>query len=177
MDAYLFLIVVHVIGTIVGVGGATMIELHLNQALRDNVVSSDEGAFLKLDYSVVRVGLILSILSGFGFLLYYKFAGATFKIYNPVLWAKLVVVLIIAANTLLLQARKINLYWGASFSFVSWWAAALLGILLTNNFRFSFIDGGVFFGPFLSILISYLTAVVIGASVLHYFRNKFSKIV
>ena len=58
MDIGLLLVLVHLVGTIFGVGGATMIEVHLNQALKDSLVSKDESAILALDYKIVRVGLV-----------------------------------------------------------------------------------------------------------------------
>jgi len=175
MDIGLLLVLVHLVGTIFGVGGATMIEVHLNQALKDSLVSKDESAILALDYKIVRVGLILAILSGFGFLLNFKLEGETENLYSPILWAKLLIVIIIAINTLLLQARKISLYWGAAFSFVSWWTAAILGMLMSDNVTVGALVGEGFLPIFSSIIIIYLVAVAIGGVVLHLMRTKVTK--
>lgn len=162
---YLFLIIVHIIGTIIGVGGATMIEVSLNKSLEDGTISEDEQNLLKPTYLVVRIGLLLAILSGFGFLLLYKFGGFTSALYNEVLWAKIVIILMIGVNTLLLQAHKIGLYWGSAISFSSWWMAAILGIFLTNNVTYSFIG----------IIFTYIVVTVIAAYLLHFIRGLLNK--
>jgi len=161
MDIYLALIIGHIAGTILGVGGATLIEVILNRSLADDQMSPDERSIMKSLFTTVRVGLVLAILTGFGFLLLYKFTGQTFRLYNPVLWAKLVIIMIIAVNTLLLQAHRISLYWGSAFSFISWWSAALLGVFLTNSVRYSFLE----------IMLVYVAAVLVGAVVLDWVRK------
>lgn len=160
MDLYLFLIIVHIAGTILGVGGATMIEVALNRSLQDGKISEDEQNLLKPTYTVVRVGLALSILSGFGFLLIFKINGYTEGLYSPVLWAKLLIILVILLNTILLQAHKINLYWGSAFSLTSWWSAAILGLFSSNDVTL----------PFWQIIFAYLLIVVVMAYVLHLIR-------
>ena len=162
MDMYLFLIIVHVIGTVIGVGGATMIEITLNKALEDGTVSNDEQGILKPTFTVVRAGLVLALLSGFGFLLSYKLQGFTSALYNEVLWAKIVIILMIGVNTLLLQAKKIGLYWGSAISFSSWWMAAILGLFLTNNVSYSF----------MGIIATYIVVTVVAAYVLHIIRER-----
>jgi hypothetical protein len=162
MDSYTLLIIAHIVGTILGVGGATMIEVALNKSLKDGTVSEDERAILGPTYTVVRGGLLLAIMSGFGFLLLYKFQGQSFQLYDPVLWAKLVALLVIMVNAILLQLHKISLYWGSSLSFVSWWLVAILGIFLTNGVRYSFF----------SIMAVYILALVVGAALLHAIRTR-----
>lgn len=161
MDLYLFLIIAHLIGTILGVGGATFIEIFLVKSLKDGQVDPTEGSFLKTTYTVVRIGLVLAILSGFGFLLYYQLNGQTFKLYNPLLWAKLTMVLIIALNAVLLQAHKISLYWGSALSFVTWYSAAIVGVFLTNVKLFSYFE----------VMITYAIMVVVGAFILDRIRK------
>lgn len=177
MDVYTFLIVTHLAGTVLGIGGATMIELHLKKALENQEVSEDERAILGVDYGVVRVGLFVSILSGFGFLLFYRYNGYSAALYDPILWAKLIIVLVIGANSLLLQARKISLYWGAAFSFVSWWMVGLLGVYLTNGSKFDVFGGTSFISSFVSVLVVYAIAVAIGAFVLDLTRKYIRKTV
>jgi len=174
MNIELLLIVGHITGTIIGVGGATMIEAHLAQSLKDKLVSKDEKDILAIDYHMVRIGLVLSIVTGFGFLILDKFTDNTAELYDPQLWAKLSIVLLIAGNTLLLQAHKINLYWGSALSFVSWWFAAFVGIMLTEKVHFNFFGNVTFIGEFTSIIIAYVMAVIIGAMILQKFRNKIS---
>lgn len=165
MDIYTLLIIAHLVGTILGVGGATMIEVALNKALMDGTMSPDEREILTPTYTIVRVGLIVSLISGFGFLLIYKFTGQTFRLYDPVLWAKLTVIVVIAINALLLQSRKISLYWGSALSFVSWWLAVILGVFLTNRVHYTY------FG----IMVVYILAIIVGAALLHIIRKRLTK--
>ena len=173
MDIYVLLIIGHLAGTALAIGGATLIEFHLTKALKDGQVTPEEGAMLGVDYNVVRVGFIISVLTGFGFLLYYKFVGQHFRLYDPVLWAKFILVIIVGVNALLLQAHKINLYWGAAFSFVSWWGIGLLGVFLTNGVKFDIFDKNTFASIFTSVIITYAICVVAGAYVLHKVRSLF----
>ncbi len=161
MDTYLFLTIVHIIGTVLGVGGATFVEIFLTKSLRDGHVDPIESDFLKTTFLVVRVGLILALLSGFGFLLLYQLSGQAFKLYNPLLWAKLTMVIIIAGNALLLQAHKISLYWGSAFSFATWYGAAIAGIFLTNGKLY----------PYLWVMFFYVAGVILCAIILDIIRK------
>lgn len=168
MDIYLLLVIGHLVGTILGVGGATMIEVHLNRALADGQMSPDERSLLGLNFVTLRVGLALALFTGIGFVALYAANGQEFRLQNPVFWAKMFMIVVIAVNALLLQSHKIGMYWGSALSFVTWWAAALLGIFLTNGTRFGFIE----------IAIGYIAAVVLGAFVLHkireFIKNKYA---
>ncbi len=175
MDAYTILVIMHIMGTVLGVGGATFIEFHLTMALKDKVVSKEEGTFLALDYKIVRIGLALGLISGFGFLLLYKVSGQTFRLYDPMLWAKISVVLIIALNALLLQAHKISLYWGAALSFVSWWSALVIGIFTTQSVKINFFGSYGFLPTYVSVILLYIVLVVCGAWILHRIRERISR--
>lgn len=167
MDIYALLIIGHLAGTVLGIGGATMIEVHLNKAMLLNM-SADARSMLGLDFVVLRIGLVLSIFTGIGFIILYKFSGQEFRLQNPVFWAKMCMVVIVAVNALLLQAHKIGLYWGSALSFVTWWAAGLLGVFLTNTIRVNFISQ---INDFFEIMIIYALTVIVGAFVLHKIRG------
>ena len=161
MDAYSLLVIGHLIGTVLGVGGATMIEVQLNRALADGNMSADERGMLGLDFTVLRIGLILSVFTGVGFIIIYKMTGQEFRLANPVFWAKMAMILIITINALLLQAHKVSLYWGSALSFITWWGAMILGLFLTNGIRHGFIE----------IMVFYVILIVAGAYVLHKIRE------
>ena len=161
MDAYSLLLIAHLVGTVLGVGGATMIEVLLNKALADGNMSGDERGMLGWTFIVLRTGLVLSVLSGIGFILLYQLSGQEFRLQNPVFWAKMMMVLIVLINALMLQAHKISLYWGSAFSFVTWWAIMVAGFFLTNGVRYGFFE----------IMIVYGVLVVAGAFVLHRVRE------
>lgn len=160
MDIYTWLIIGHLAGTVLGVGGATMIEVHLNKALASGM-TPDHRALLGLNFVVLRVGLVLGLITGFGFIAYYVSTEQFFRLENPLLWWKLFMVIIVAVNALLLQAHKINLYWGSALSFVTWWALFLVGTFLSNSVQFSLIEVG----------IGYVVAVIAGAYLLHKLRE------
>jgi len=129
MDIGLIIRIGHVVGTVLGVGGATMAEIFYLKAMRDDgKIDEKEGGFLKVVYSVLRWGMVLLVLSGFGFLILYRIQGVEERLYNPRLWAKLVLTLIIVINALLLQTRKISFPWGSAISLTSWYAALVLGL-------------------------------------------------
>jgi hypothetical protein len=163
MDIYLWLIIFHLIGAALGVGGATFIEIFLTKSLMDGVIDPTESGFLKITYRVVRVGLVLSLFTGFGFVILYIAHGQFFKLYNPVLWAKLTVVSIIAVNAILLQMHKISLWLGSAFSFISWYAALVIGVFLTNSTKLSYSE----------IMLFYILGVIIGGFILDAIRKKF----
>ncbi|MFT5036649.1 MAG: hypothetical protein ACI9VM_000212 [Candidatus Azotimanducaceae bacterium] len=165
MDVYSLLVIGHLIGTILGVGGATFIEVHLNKALADGTMSEDERGMLGLDFVVLRIGLVLAVFTGVGFIILYIVNGQEFRLQNPVFWAKMAMVLIVAVNALLLQSHKISLYWGSALSFITWWGAMILGFFLTGGIRYGFIE----------IMVVYGVIIVAGAYVLHKIREYIKK--
>ena len=168
MDIYTLLIIGHLVGTILGVGGATMIEVQLNRALADGSFNEDERALFGLNFVVLRTGLVMALATGFGFVAYYVLNDQGFRLQNPVLWAKLLFVVILAVNALLLQAHKVSIYWGSAFSFVTWWATFLLGVFLSNSVQVDM----------LYIFAAYIVSIVGGAFLLHkcrlYTQSKYS---
>ena len=106
MDWDTFLVVIHLIGAALGVGGATFAEIFLLKSLRDGVVDPTEGSFLKITYRVIRIGLALLVLSGFGFLILYRLTGLEERLFSPLLWAKLTIVLILLSGVIAWQAKK-----------------------------------------------------------------------
>lgn len=168
MDTHSILILGHIIGTILGVGGATFIEVHLNIALRDGKMGDDERLILAKDFLMTRIGMALAILTGFGFIVEYWLNNQLFRLMDGVFWAKMLIIVIIIINAYLLHKHKVGLYWGSAFSFVSWWTAMVLGTFLTNGVKF--FPGNVPVS-FISIMCVYGAIVVVGAWLLHKLRN------
>lgn len=129
----------HVIGTVLGVGGATFAEVHIIRALRDGTMSKDEGSIMHATYNILRIGFFLLILSGFGFLILARLEGYTALLYSVKLWSKLGIVGIIAVNAVLLQLRWTPLLWGSAIAFTSWYAALILGTLGRSEYSFFWI--------------------------------------
>src|SRR3989344_7973698 len=161
MDLYFVFIASHIVGTILGVGSATFAEIFVIKALKDGVVEPLEGDYLKTIYTVLRIGLIITVVSGFGFLFLYRIEGQEHLIYSAKLWAKLTIVAILLFNAIMLQSRKIPLLWGSAISFTSWYAAVSLGLFRNIS------------APYFEILAWYVLAVVAVGFVLDKIHNHF----
>lgn len=104
-----------------------MAELLFRQARRDQVIDPSEAPMLRISYAVMRFGMALLVVSGFGFFLLARLSGHSEWLYEPRIWVKLILTGIILGNALLLQVRKIPLWLGAAVSIVSWYSALILG--------------------------------------------------
>jgi membrane protein YdbS with pleckstrin-like domain len=169
MDTHSILILGHIIGTILGVGGATFIEIHLNMSLKDGTMDDSEKRFMAKDFLMTRIGMAIAFITGFGFLIDAYFHNALPRILaDGVFWAKMAIIVIIIVNAYLLHKHKIGLYWGSAFSFVSWWTAMILGSFLTSNIKFFPANIPV---SFVSIMAVYALCVIVGAFILHKIRT------
>jgi hypothetical protein len=169
MSLYFFLVTGHIIATVLGVGGATMIEIHLNKALRDGKMDTVERDMLGADFLITRIGMVLGLITGIGFIVEYWMQGLQFNFENGIFWAKMLIFLIIVINAYLLHKHWIGLYWGSAFSFISWWTVMLLGIATSNGVTL-LSDEPLY--AFLGILALYALTLIIGAQVLHQFRER-----
>jgi len=153
----------HIIGTVLGVGGATFAEFFYMKALKDGHVDPEEGDFLKATYRMLRIGMVLLILSGFGFFVLYRINGRAELLYDPRFLAKVTLTAIIFFNALLLQTKKMPLWLGSALSFTSWYGALVLG-------AWRGIDAS-----YLAIIAWYAGAVLGVAFVLHIIRKLYLK--
>lgn len=169
MDIFTLLIIGHIIGSVLGVGGATMVEFHINRALKDSSMSPDERNLLGADFLMTRIGLVLSILTGLGFIYVYWASNQMFRLESGVFWAKMGMIVVIIVNAYLLDKHRIGLYWGSALSFFSWWFAFLAGLFLTHNIKIYPQDQVITFGVLMS---AYILAVVAGAYILHSLRER-----
>lgn len=174
MNTYLILIIIHLIGTSLGVGGATVSDALFFNVLKNNSLDKKELAMLNVVSTMVWLGLIILVLSGFGFLLYSRIvipeAGNLFR---PNLWAKLIVVSIIFLNGLLMHwkilpilkrcvGKKICndefvnksklIFSSGAVSIISWYSALIVGTLSTSGIRVEFSN----------IILTYLAAIILG---------------
>ncbi len=168
MDTHTLLILGHIIGTILGVGGATFIEVHLNMALKDGVMDERDRAILGKDFFLTRIGMALGLVTGIGFVAEYIIRNNLFRLQDGVFWAKMLIFLIIVVNAYLLHKHKIGLYWGSAFSFVSWWTVMIFGVFLTNGVKF--IPGQPAIS-FMVLMAIYGIVVMLGAVVLDKIRK------
>ena len=161
-DFYTLLVIAHLFGAAIGIGGATFIEVFLNLALRDGKVDPTEKLFLTLTYKVLRVGLIISLVTGLGFILFYYLNDQVFRMLNPVFLAKMLIIAILVLNAYLLHIHKMKLWWGSTLSFFSWYFSFFLGTFLTHSIRFGFFE----------IMIAYVLFVVAGGYILEGIRDR-----
>lgn len=130
MDAHTVLLIFHIIGTVLGVGSATFIEIFILRFMRDGEVDIFESSVLKTFYTVLRFGLFIAVVSGFGFLIEYRLEGNAQYLFNEALWAKIFIILIIAVNAWFLAAKRIPMWLGSALSFSSWYGALFVGFLI-----------------------------------------------
>ena len=161
MLVYELLVIMHIIGTVLGVGAATFAEIHYTRFNTDDIITDDEKKTLAITYTVMRTGLFLLVISGFGLLLYLRLTEYNDLLLSETFWAKMTVVGILVGNALLLQARMMPLAVGAAISLTSWYTALVLGILRDTN------------ASYIEILVYYLGSVVVVGGVLRLIRAHF----
>ena len=154
------LILMHVIGTVLGVGAATFAEIFYTRFNSDNIITDDERNTLAVIYTIMRTGLFLLVVSGFGFLLYFRLTEHVGIFSSPSFWAKMTVVAVLACNALLLQARIMPFLIGTAISLTSWYAALALGVF------------GKITASYFEILLYYVIAVILVALALRWMRAR-----
>ena len=91
MTAIELIVIIHIIGTVLGVGAATFAEIHYTRFNSDDIVTDDERKTLATTYTVMRAGLFLLVVSGFAFLLYFRLTGNVEMLTSPSFWAKMTI--------------------------------------------------------------------------------------
>lgn len=161
MDIYTLIVAGHIIGTILGTGGATLAEFQITHALRDRKICDGEHALLHVNYRVIRVGMAIMFLSIVGMFWYHLQEGNTFILTSEKLWIKDVMFVVIVLNAVALHKRWVPLWLGASISFTSWWGATLLGVAGRLPYNFE------------TYVIGYIIAVFVVAGILHLVRKHY----
>ncbi len=143
------LVIVHSLGTVFGVGGATYAHVFVHRAVADGTIDPSEHRALALSYRLLRIGLVLLVLSGFGLLLQARLTDHAQWLYSPRVWLKMLLIPILVVNALLLAAHKLPTWLAGAIALVSWYAAFLLGFWRTLH------------APFLTLVLFYIAAVLI----------------
>lgn len=157
MDLHSILLITHLIGVALGVGGATFGGILYLKAMKDGKIDPMEGEWLSIIFKVVRIGLAILVVTGFGFFLEYRFTGQEERLLDPRLWAKLTIILILVANALMIQMRKIPMWLGESLSLTSWYGALVLGIMRGADYSyFTFL---IFYAISVVIVIGILSII------------------
>lgn len=160
MDLFSIILITHIIGAVLVLGGATFIEVFLNKSLRDGEIDPIEQSFMKTTISVLRVGLFISVFSGLGLILVYRINDQIFRLYDPLLWAKFTILFIVLVNTLFMLTRQIKLKYGSAISFISWYFVFILGFLASGPPY-----------PYTLVMMYYVITLVIGYFVLQGIRR------
>lgn len=184
------LIIVHLIGLALGVGGASVTDVLVMTAIKNNKLTSSQYDFIAIVSKVVTIGLALLIASGVGFVIYYSMVGPEL-LRNPKLMAKLTVVLIIAVNALVLHGATMPVLWSlrdkvliddvfrskltlfftaGAISVTSWYTALFLGVWKNPGFTFNYVT-------IISIYAVLLVGGIIFSNIVGRFMiNKFSTV-
>ncbi|MDP6387772.1 MAG: hypothetical protein QGG63_00615 [Candidatus Pacebacteria bacterium] len=137
MDIHSILITAHLIGVTLGVGGATFVGIFYLKAMKDGHIDPMEGQWLGIIFTILRIGLVIAVLSGFGFFLEYRLTGQEERLLDPRLWAKMTIIIVLVFNALLIQMRKIPMWLGESLSITSWYGALVLGVWQSAIYSYS----------------------------------------
>ena len=160
MDLHTILILGHIVGTILGVGGATIAEVQIVKALKDGKVDTSERELMHANYFLIRVGTALIVLSGIALVWWWVVAGGSnWPLTSPKVWVKEIITVAIIINAVALSRRWVPLWLGSAISFTSWWAATVLGVWKHVPYSFW------------TILAGYVVAIGLVAVAMHYIRK------
>lgn len=163
MDIYAIIVAGHVIGTILGAGGATVAEVQITTALKKGTITPEERALMHSNYWMIRVGMVILLASVAGMFWYHLSEGNGWILTSEKLWIKDLMFAAIILNAFALHFRWVPLWLGAGISFTSWWGATLLG--LAGRLPYSF----------WTYLIFYIVSVFVISGVLHLIRKSVTK--
>ena len=163
MDWLTLIRISHVIGTVLGVGATTFAEIFYLKFSKDGEINPLEHDVLKIFYQIIRLGLVILVFSGFGYLILWRlnFLGPQ-VFFSDRFLAKMTIILVLLAAAFAINFRLINLKVGSAITFTSWYMALILGIWRKSPLSYPI------------IILSYLVLIVITYFVLEFFRNRIS---
>ena len=159
MDLYTFIILLHIIGTILGTGGATLAEIQITKALKDKKISDDERNLMHSTYFTIRVGMAFLLVSILGMILYYIHNDMVDRLFTDKVLFKEFLFVMIVINAVCISRRWVPLWLGAATSFTSWWLATILGV------------SGYLPYNFVVFLIGYIILIFVVAGALHLIKK------
>lgn len=164
MEFYTLFKIAHIIGTVLGAGGATFAEVLSYQALKDGKVSEEESGILKTTFFILRIGLFLTVISGFGFLILWRLGNfGPEYFYDSRFLSKMLIVGIIMLNALAMQFKIMPVSIGSPISLISWYSALILGAWRSLNLSF------------VAIMLTYAVMIIIAYYFLNFIKNKHSE--
>src|SRR3989344_2714912 len=98
MDWLTFIRISHIIGTVLGVGATTFAEIFYLKFLKDEKIDPFEHDVLKVFYQIIRLGLVILVFSGLGYLILWRlnFLGPQ-VFFSDRFLAKITVILVLLA--------------------------------------------------------------------------------
>ena len=155
MDWNVFLRELHVLGTALGVGGSTFVEIFAIKFAKDKKTDIFEHEVLKVCISVVRIGLIILTFSGLGLLVLWRMRLLGPDVfYSGRFLAKMTILLVLLLVALLTNFRLVNFKLGSAVSTACWYAAMILGIWRGLDISYFAIMAG--FGVFVALTYFFL---------------------
>lgn len=128
MDWATFIKLSHIIGTVIGVGATTFAQVFYFKFLsqKDNPLA---GEVLGLFYKMIRLGTVILIFSGFGYLVMWRLRMLGPEVFfSDRFLSKMTVFLVLLLVAFGLNFRLINPKLGSAVSFASWYVVMILGI-------------------------------------------------
>lgn len=150
MELRTLLVILHVIGTVLGAGAATVTDFLFFKFAKDGRLDKDEYGIVKAVSSIVWIGLFILVITGFGFLILHvgDVAGVRAAYSLDKIAAKTVIVIILLCNGFVLHYKVLPLFasrmhksfatpafikksfvifTAGAISGVSWYSALILG--------------------------------------------------
>ncbi len=100
MDIRILLIILHIVGTVLGAGAATVTDYLVFKFAKDTKIDKDEFQILHTISDLIWAGLFLLLVTGFGFISLHlaDFTGVRDAYSLDKIWAKITVVIILTLN-------------------------------------------------------------------------------
>ena len=186
------LVIVHVIGAVLGAGGATASDLIFFKSISDGIISKTEFIFLKTVSVLVWTGLIILTISGVGFVALASLQSPNIGDVYPLskLITKIFVVIVITLNGVFLHLKILPLFQAhldqplgtpsfrkrmplvftsGAISAASWYTALILGAWRAYPFSLT----TTLLGYAVVLTIAITTANILSFMMARSFKNKF----
>ena len=137
MDWLTLIRITHIVGTVLGVGATTFAEIFYLKFLKDGEIDPLENDILKVFYRIIRLGLVILVFSGFGYLIMWRlnFLGPQ-VFFSDRFLVKITIILILLAAAFAMNFRLINLRVGSTITLVSWYMEMIFGIWRKTPFSY-----------------------------------------
>src|SRR3989304_1938899 len=161
MDWLTLIRIAHITGTVLGVGATTFAEIFYLKFLKDGEIDPLENDILKVFYKFIRLGLVILVFSGFGFLILWRlnFLGPQ-VFFSDRFLVKIAIILVLLLAAFAMNFRLINFRVGSAVTLVSWYMAMILGIWRKIPFSYPV------------IIFIYIILIFAAYFVLQFLRNR-----